>query len=165
MKKYDVIIRKLMKRAKSNAEKVTVIQPGDLELEELKKENEDLQADHEKTIELLNLERSKKVKLAEELKNLSEDKRVLMIHKKDLERINQERAEKEKEMKQIIDKLEKEKEELKEQMMTTKLESEFTRRITEGQYYKDIGMKLDEILKVTHENSKGGIWSRLLGGK
>lgn len=165
MKKYDVIIQKLMKRVKSSAEVVTVIQPGDLELDELKKENEDLQVSYEKAIELLDSERSKNVKLSEELKNLSEDKKVLAIHKNDLERINQERAEKEKEMKQIIDKLEKEKEELKEQMTKTKLESEFFRRVTEGQYYKDIGSKLDEILKVTHENSKGGIWSRLLGGK
>lgn len=48
MKKYDNIIQKLMKRARGNAETVAVIQPTSLELDELKKENEDLQTSYEK---------------------------------------------------------------------------------------------------------------------
>lgn len=165
MKKYDNIIQKLMKRARGNTEAVTVIQPSALELDELKKENEDLQANYENTNNKLTSVIKEKGRLQKEVESYSKKSKEFLEHAKELERINRERTEKEKEMKQIIDKLEKEKEELKEQVTKTKLESEFVRQVTKDQYYKDIGSKLDEILKVTHENSKGGIWSRLLGGK
>lgn len=174
MKKYDNIIQKLMKRARGNTEAVTVIQPGDLELEELKKENEDLQVSYENMNNKLTSVSKEKEKLSKQVQSLLKEKYMLLDHSEDLERINQERAEKEKEMKQIIDKLEKENdvqfydievERKNVKFLTAKLAS-FEERFDEIITLLNRNIEsTDKNTELIEENSKGGIWSRLLGGK